>query len=96
MWNLAKAYQTRPSSMLRLFDPVECFYLDRSVMHFGSALEEALMRAVDQGKRKKPLSEAMKNQKTQEVLNRWLGESAAPKRYRDPAIKLRDMGEVGA
>jgi len=41
------------------------------------------------------MSDAMKNQKTQEVLRRWLGEnSVAPRKYKDPAAKLKERGNA--
>lgn len=88
MWNLAKAYQSRPSDLLGLPDKVAAYHLDRAVMHFGTQLDEALEKATEQGKRKKPLSAAMRNQKIQETLNRWLG-TKEKKRYRDPMLKLK-------
>jgi len=52
-------------------------------MYFGQAVERAITEATAQGTRKKPLTDAQRNQKINEVMQRWLG-IAPVKRYRDP------------
>jgi hypothetical protein len=57
-------------------------------MHFGSSLDNALERAIQPGKGKKPLSETQMNSKVQQTLAKWLGTEAVQKRYRDPMAKV--------
>lgn len=64
-------------------------------MTFGTELEDALRKATDQGKRKKPMSEAQKTAKTQEVLRRWLGDDAVKQRFRDPMVKFKQGASAG-
>jgi hypothetical protein len=52
-------------------------------MHFGRGLENDLERAMDIGKRKKPLSEAEKQQRRNQVFERWYNEKQERK-FRDP------------
>jgi hypothetical protein len=90
---MSRSYQQRPSALLGLSNPIEAYYLDRGVMHFGSALEDALQRATNPNsgnKRAKPLSEAQRNQKTMETLSRWLGKEAVTRQYRDPAAQAKE------
>lgn len=59
-------------------------------MHFGSTLEHELEKAVENGKRKKPMSDAQRHARTQEVLARWLGAEAVKKKFRDPAAQFKE------
>jgi hypothetical protein len=87
---MARSYQQRPSTFLSLSNPIEAYYLDRAVMHFGSAVEDALQRATNpssNGKKQKALSESQRNQNVKETLSRWLGNEAINRQYRDPAAQ---------
>jgi cytochrome P450 len=53
-------------------------------MLFGQALEKDLSRAMDPGKRKKPLTEYEKGRRSREVFSRWFNKRIEQK-YRDPA-----------
>jgi len=77
-----------PSRLLSLDDPLAAYCLDKAVMYFGQAVEHDLQASTAQGKRKKPLTEAQRNQKINEVMQRWLG-ITAPKQYRDPLASQR-------
>lgn len=52
-------------------------------MHFGKGLENDLERAMDVGKRKKPLSEAERQRRRDQVFERWFDEKKELK-FRDP------------
>lgn len=52
-------------------------------MYFGQGLEGDLEKAMDTGKRKKPLSEAEKKRRRTLVFERWFDEKQEVK-YRDP------------
>lgn len=73
---------------LAIRHPVDAYWLDRAVMHFGSALESALEKCVAQGKRKKPMSEAQQHAKVEQTLARWLGADAVKRRFRDPMSRF--------
>jgi hypothetical protein len=60
------------------------YFFDRAVMFFGQAVEKDLDRAMDQGKRKKPLSEHERETRRREVFSRWFNKKIERK-YRDPA-----------
>lgn len=89
LWNLAKAYRTRPSELLGVGDGLAAYHLDSAVQTFGSELDEALRQAVEpqkQGRKKaKPLTPAQQHHRTMDVLERWLGITGL-KKYRDPAL----------
>lgn len=53
-------------------------------MHFGKGLENDLEKAMDIGKRKKPLSEPEKERRRSAVFERWFDEKQERK-FRDPA-----------
>jgi len=53
-------------------------------MYFGQGLERDLEKAVDQGRRKKPFSDAEKERRRREVFERWFDEKVERK-FRDPA-----------
>jgi hypothetical protein len=53
-------------------------------MHFGRGIEADLEKAMDLGKRKKPLSEAERKRRREDVFARWFDEKPERK-YRDPA-----------
>lgn len=52
-------------------------------MYFGRLVENDLEKAVDTGKRKKPLSDAERQRKRDAVFERWFDEKTERK-YRDP------------
>lgn len=52
-------------------------------MHFGRGIESDLEKAMDTGKRKKPLSETEKNRRRAQVFERWFDEKQEQK-FRDP------------
>lgn len=52
-------------------------------MHLGQGIERDLDKALDQGRRKKPYSEAEKARRRREVFERWFGRKMEQK-YRDP------------
>lgn len=85
MWHLSQAYGQRPSELLALAqsDRLAGFYLDRAVMHFGRGVEADLEKSMDLGKRKKPLSEAERKRRREEVFARWFDEKPERK-FRDP------------
>jgi hypothetical protein len=85
---MAKSYNTRPSIFLAISHPVDAYWLDRAVMHFGSALEAALEKCVAQGNRRKPMSEAQQRAKTEQTLARWRGADAVKRKFRDPMSKF--------
>lgn len=74
---------------------VDSYFLDRAVMAFGTELEEALRQATAQGKRKKPMSDAQRIARTQEVMRRWLGEDVVKQRFRDPMMKFKQGAAAG-
>lgn len=90
VWNLAKAYHTRPSELLGVHDGLAAFHLDAAIWSFGSELDAALDEAVNppqKGRSKvKPLSPAQQHLRTMAVLEKWLGVTGL-KKYRDPAIR---------
>lgn len=58
-------------------------------MLFGTSMENAIQEATKQGKRKKPLSDAQRYAKTQEVMRKWLGEDVVKQRFRDPMARFK-------
>lgn len=54
---------------------------DNAVFAFGSALKNEL--AAVEGKNAKEVE-----RKSQKILRSWLGEAAAPKKFRDPGKKV--------
>lgn len=52
-------------------------------MHFGRGIESDLEKAMDTGKRKKPLTDAERTRKRTEVFERWFDEKQE-RRFRDP------------
>jgi hypothetical protein len=69
----------------------EAMWLDRAVMHFGRAVEADLENSVKtKGKNRKPMSEAMRNAKVAEVMAKWMEVPATERRFKDPAMKLRE------
>lgn len=52
-------------------------------MHLGKGIENDLEKAMDLGKRKKPLSESEKARRRAEVFERWFDEKQELK-FRDP------------
>lgn len=52
-------------------------------MYFGKNIESDLEKAMDQGKRKKPLSEAERRRRRETVFQRWFDEKPERK-FRDP------------
>lgn len=85
---MSKAYQQRPSIFLGIRRSLDAYYLDRAVMHFGTALDAALEKAIAPGKGKRQMSEAQMNAKIQRVLVAWLGPDAVQKRYKDPMARF--------
>lgn len=53
-------------------------------MYLGQGIERDLEKAMDQGRRKKPLSDFEKERRRREVFERWFDEKIEV-RYRDPA-----------
>jgi hypothetical protein len=53
-------------------------------MHFGRGLENDLEKAMDLGKRKKPLTETERVSRREKVFERWFDEKIE-RRFRDPA-----------
>jgi hypothetical protein len=69
----------------------EAMWMDRAVMHFGQAVEADIENSMrTKGHRRKPMSEAMRNQKVAEVMARWMGVQATERKFKDPAMKLRE------
>lgn len=68
LWNMAKNYGCRPSTLLALSDPLAAFYLDRAVATFGMRVDAAL----EEAKNRKG-SDASKQMGVSIVLSRELG-----------------------
>lgn len=84
-WHLSQAYGQRPSELLGLreSDPLASYFLDRATMHFGRGLDRDLEKAMDPGKRKKPLTEIERTRRRNAVFERWFDEKQEQK-FRDP------------
>lgn len=52
-------------------------------MHFGQGIENDLKKAMDTGKRKKPLTDAERQRRREQVFERWFDEKTERK-FRDP------------
>lgn len=85
MWQLAKAYSSRPSELLALGDPLAAYYLDRAVAKFGMTVDAELDRAEADAKNRKAAE-----RKRQLVLARHLGHAGA---FADPAGKAKAGGK---
>ena len=81
MWQvfqMAKTYQERPSTLLGVTDEYSAFVLDRAVTEFGWFVEEELEKV--QGKTSK-----QKAKNRQERLRKLTQEEGAPSKFADPA-----------
>lgn len=81
-WQLATQWQTRPSELYDIREPLAAHNFDRAVMYFGTTVEAEMNAAAEKGKTTKAA-----RQKAQMVLNKWLVEPGDDPKFRDPAAQ---------
>lgn len=77
-WRMSQSLRKSPSEILHLTNPVSCFYFDRAVWRFGSAIDTEL-EDISSNAKTKPQAVAQQAS----VMVKWLGTSEGM--YRDPA-----------
>lgn len=87
MWTLyrmAKEFGSRPSDIMGITGEARRLMFDNAVFTFGIALSNAISSV--EGKNSKEIEK-----KTQRVVDKWLRDPNAPKRYRDPAKRNEEV-----
>lgn len=87
---MAKAYRARPSEIYGLRNDVEAWCFDRAVFLFGSQLEHELREAGRGAK-----TDAKAKQKQMQVLDRWLSDPDAPRKFKDPLAPKDGVPDSG-
>lgn len=80
VWNLSKTYHCRPSDIVGCSDEFAAYCLDRAVLVFGTAVEEAIDEATE-GKKKAQAQAFATN-----VVATWTG---APMKFAQPTATIR-------
>lgn len=79
LWQMSKAYSSRPSELLGIEDPFDAYKLDRAVWHFGTELSAELNKV--EGKTDKDI-----RRKQERILKKWIPQSG-PIKFAEPPSK---------
>lgn len=90
LWRQAETWGCKPSDILHVEDDWQAAYtIDQAVWNFGSALQAALDKAVDNPKMK----DKQRKRAQEKVFSKWLpGGQADTSRFRDPTVESLDGG----